>query len=129
MTSVSQCTWRYVRLQAMPTTPRLAIAHHHLRRQALRDGERDEGEPATSAKEEQSDEGERKGTAEPAPEPVEDEREMGEQRRLEVMHCFGPAAVHAEGSFWYEDGDQDDEREHCAGCPKRMNRMREKRLT
>ena len=50
----------------------------------LRDGECDEGQPATSAAEEQPDERERDGPADPAP--VEDEREIGEKRRLEVMH-------------------------------------------
>jgi hypothetical protein len=46
-----------------------------------------------------------------------------------VMHCFGPAAVYAEGSVRYEDGDHDHEREHSAGCRKSMSGMREKRLT
>ena len=98
-------------------------------RQALRDGERDEGEPATPAKEEQSDERERNGTADRAPEPVEHECEVGEQRRLEVMHRLGPAAVEVERSSRYEDGHQDDDREHSAGCPESTSRMREKRLT
>jgi hypothetical protein len=98
------------------------------RRQALRDGERDQSEPPASAQEEQSDERERQGTAEPAPEPVEDEREMGEQRCLEVTHRLGPAALELERLRRYEDGDQRDEREHSAGCPKRPSRMREKRF-
>jgi len=97
------------------------------RRQALGDGESGEAEPAASAQEEQCDEGEPEGTAEPAPEPVEREREVSEQRSLDVMHCVGPTAVHAERSRRYEDGDQDDEREHSAGCPKSMSRLREKR--
>jgi hypothetical protein len=45
------------------------------------------------------------------------------------MHCLGPAAIHTEGSFRYEDGDQDDEREHSAGRPKSTSGVREKRLT
>ena len=99
------------------------------RRQGLGDGERNEGEPATLAEEEQSDERERDGTAEPAPEPVEDEREIGEKWRFEVMHRLGPAALELERSCRYEDGDQHDEREHSAGCPKSKSRMREKRFT
>ncbi len=99
-----------------------------MRRQALGDGERGEGEPATSAKEEQSDKRERKGTAEPSPESVEHEREIGEQRRLEVTHRLGPAAVELERSCRYEDGDQHYESEHCGGCPTRVSRMREKRF-
>jgi hypothetical protein len=99
------------------------------RRQALGDGEGGEGEPAASSQEEQSDEREPEGTPEPAPEPIERQREVGEERGLEVMHCLGPASVRAEGSFRYEDGDQDDEREHSAGCPKSMSGVREKRLT
>ena len=182
MTSVSQWTCRYVRLQAMPTTPRPASIpppsaartgggeeqderdtghagvggvtrgergadgvdepagrawaidqrleeRREQLRQALRDGERDEGEPATPAQEEQSDERERNGTADPAPEPVEHEREVGEDRRLEVMHRLGPAAVEPERSSRYENGDQHDEREHSAGCPESTSRMREKRFT
>lgn len=50
------------------------------RRQALGDGESREGEPAASAQEEQSDEREPDGAAEPAPEPIECEREVGEQQ-------------------------------------------------
>ena len=99
------------------------------RRQALGDGEGDEGEPAASAKEEQADERERNGTTEPAPEPVEDERKVGEQRRLEVMHRLGPAAVEAERSCRYEDGEQHDGREHSAGRQESKSRMREKRFT
>ena len=99
------------------------------RRQGLGDGERDEGAPATLAEEEKSNERERDDTAEPAPEPVEDEREIGEKRRLEVMHRLRPAAVKPERLYRYEDGDQHDEREHSAGCPKSMMRMREKRFT
>jgi hypothetical protein len=46
------------------------------RRQDLGAGESGEGEPAASAQEEQSDEREPDSTAEPAPEPVEPEREV-----------------------------------------------------
>jgi hypothetical protein len=45
-----------------------------------------------------------------------------------VAHCFGPAAVDAERSGRYEEGDQGDEREYSAGCPKSMSQLREKRL-
>jgi hypothetical protein len=45
------------------------------------------------------------------------------------MHRLGPAAVKAERSCRYKDGDQNDEREHSAGSPKRVSRMREKRFT
>ena len=40
-----------------------------------------------------------------------------------------PAAVELERASRHEDGDQHDEREHSAGCPKSMSRMREKRFT
>ncbi|HEX6663279.1 MAG TPA: hypothetical protein VF025_06350 [Gaiellaceae bacterium] len=99
------------------------------RRHALGDCKRDEGERATSAKEEQSDERERNGSSEPAPEPVEDEREVSECRCLDVMHRLGPAAVEVEWSCRYEDRDQNDEREQSSGCPKRMSWMREKRFS
>ena len=98
------------------------------RRQALRESESGEGEPAASAQEEQSDERERDGAAESSSKPVEDERQVGEQRPLDVAHRLRPAAVCAERSCRYEDGDQDDEREHSAGCPKSMSRLREKGL-
>ena len=43
ITSLSQWTWRYVRLHAMPRTPRVASVHHHLR--GTGDGEeQDEGD-------------------------------------------------------------------------------------
>ena len=95
------------------------------RRQRLRDGERDESEPATSAKEEQSDDREREGTADPAAEPVEDEGEVGEQRRLEVPHRLGPAAVEGKWSCRDEKGEEYDEPEHSAAEPESPGQMLE----
>ena len=93
------------------------------RRKALSDGECGKGEPAACPKEEQSDERERDDSAEPAPKPVEHERNVGEQRRLEVMHRCGPAAIEVKRSCRDEEGDQHDEREHRACCPKSMRRV------
>jgi hypothetical protein len=45
---------------------------------ALGDGEGDDGEPATSANEAQPDEREREGTTDPAPNPIENKRKIGE---------------------------------------------------
>jgi hypothetical protein len=44
------------------------------------------------------------------------------------MHRFGPAAVHTERPCRYEDGDQEDQREHSTGRPKGKRRLREKPL-
>jgi hypothetical protein len=99
------------------------------RREGLGDRECGEREPAMSPEEEKSHERQRDGAAESASEPVEDEREIGEEWRLEAMHRLGPAAVEVERSDRYEDGDKRNEGEHSAGRPERMIRMREKRLS
>jgi hypothetical protein len=55
----------------------------------------------------------------PRPSQLKTERDMGEQRRLQVMHRLGPAAVELERSCRYKDGDQHDE--HSASRPKSMS--------
>jgi hypothetical protein len=64
--------------------------------------------------EEQPDDREPQGTTDPAPEPVEDEGEVDEQRRLEVPHRLGPAVIEGERSGRHENGEEHDEPEHSA---------------
>jgi hypothetical protein len=48
---------------------------------------------------------------------------VGEQRRLEVPHRLGQAAVEGERSCRHKNGEEHDEPEHSAAEPERQSRM------
>ena len=171
--SESQCTWRYVRLQAMPAITSPAARNHSGRlapslvkrstsaiavaprvrgvaggkRRAvrvdqptrrtrpvdecldrvrgerghrLRHGERNERRPAPRDEQSEPDQSECQAAPEAPAEGIEDEGDVREDRRLDVAHELGPAAVERERACRDEHRAEQDEsdQEACpAHCP------------
>ena len=77
-------------------------------------GERRERGPAAREEERASDPGQCEGAPDAVPERVEHERDVREERRLDVLHQLGSAAVDRERARGYQEREQKQKREECA---------------
>ena len=84
------------------------------RSERLGGGECCERGPAAREEEREPDPGQREGTPDAVPERVEHERDVREERRLDVLHQLGPAAVDRERAFGYQEREQNHQREERA---------------
>ena len=91
----------------------------------LRDGEREQPEPSTCNEEDDADRRDRERPADAASEPVEDEREVLQGGRLDVLHRLQPGALEGERLCRNEDRGERDERQQGRSDPQRATRVGE----